>query len=77
MTIKHQYLDMFDTTAYKLARLVQIPRYVKYLWGENIQCIKYWLTEHKYHNITLVAKGKKKNKCLCLHWLHYNVCGLN
>lgn len=31
MTEKHLYLDVFDTTAYKLAWLVQIPRYVKYL----------------------------------------------
>lgn len=31
MTQKLLYLDMFDTTAYKLAWLVQIPRYIKYL----------------------------------------------
>lgn len=43
VTRKWLYLDMFDTTAYKLARLVQIPRYVKYLRGGNKQCIKYWL----------------------------------
>lgn len=35
MTRKQLYLDMFDTTAYKFARLVQIPRYVKYLWKEK------------------------------------------
>lgn len=29
------YLNVFDSTAYKFARLVQIPRYVKYLWGGN------------------------------------------
>ena len=28
---KHLYLDVFHPTAHKLARLVQIPRYVKYL----------------------------------------------
>lgn len=26
---------MFDAAAYKLVRLVQIPRYVEYLRGEN------------------------------------------
>lgn len=35
MTRTWLYLDMFDTTAYKLARLVQIPRYIKYLWGRK------------------------------------------
>lgn len=29
------YLNVFDSTAYKFARLVQIPGNVKYLWGES------------------------------------------
>lgn len=42
---------MFDTTAYELVRLVQIPRYVKYLWGENIHC---WLIQTLHDHICII-----------------------
>lgn len=48
---------MFDATAHKLARLVQIPRYVKYLWGGNTQRVK-------YHDITLGAKAPAALECV-------------
>lgn len=58
---------MFDTAAYELARLVQIPRYVKYLQGENTQCIKYhnihlqvWTFNNHIRCRRRKLKGKKK-----------------
>lgn len=77
---------MFDTAAYELARLVQIPRYVKYLQGENTQCIKYHnihLQVWTFNNHIRCRRRKLKGKksvwcvCVCLPCLCYNVCGLN
>lgn len=49
MTSESSYLDMLDTAAYKLARLVQIPRYVKYLQRENRK--KHSMLAHRYINV--------------------------
>lgn len=76
-TRKWLYLDMFDTAAYELARLVQIPRYVKYLQGENTQCIKYhnihlqvWTFNNHIRCRRRKLKGEKKCVvCLCVFTL--------
>lgn len=69
-TRKWLYLDMFDTAAYELARLVQIPRYVKYLQGENTQCIKVWTFNNHIRCRRRKLKGEKKCVvCLCVFTL--------